>query len=86
MGVLPVTLTSFLGREEEVAEVTTLLDDPGIRLLTLTGPGGVGKTRLAIEVVRRAESDFADGVRYVPLVAVDDPAQALPAVARAGRR
>ena len=62
----PEALTSLVGREADIAQVIALLDDPVVHLLTLTGPGGVGKTRLALEVVRRVEG-FADGVRIVRL-------------------
>jgi predicted ATPase/DNA-binding CsgD family transcriptional regulator len=67
---LPAQLTSFVGRSEELAEIAALLADPACRLLTLLGPGGVGKTRLAIEVARQAGKDVADGVYLVPLQGV----------------
>jgi non-specific serine/threonine protein kinase len=82
-GALPTPLTSFVGREREIADVASLLDRPDVRLLTLTGPGGVGKTRLAIEVARAMAPDFADGVIFVRLSAVRDPELAPAAVARA---
>jgi predicted ATPase/DNA-binding CsgD family transcriptional regulator len=70
--VLPQPPTSFVGRESELAEAQNLLADS--RLLTLTGPGGVGKTRLAIELARRAAAEFPGGASFVPLAAVRDPA------------
>jgi predicted ATPase/DNA-binding CsgD family transcriptional regulator len=70
--VLPQQPTSFVGREIELAEAQSLLADS--RLLTLTGPGGVGKTRLAIELARRVAADFPGGASFVPLAAVRDPA------------
>jgi non-specific serine/threonine protein kinase len=79
---LPRPLTSFVGREHEIAQVTAMLDRADVRLLTLTGPGGVGKTRLALEVARRIDADFADGAVFVRLSAVRDPALAPAAVAR----
>src|SRR5262249_60089201 len=65
-------LTSFVGRAGELAEVEGLLGE--CRLVTVTGPGGVGKTRLAGEVARRVASQFADGVWLAELAGVDDPA------------
>jgi predicted ATPase/DNA-binding CsgD family transcriptional regulator len=79
----PATLLPIIGREREVAAVTALLREPARRLVTLTGPGGVGKTRLALAVAREAEAAFADGAVFVPLAAIRDPALVLPAVARA---
>jgi predicted ATPase/DNA-binding SARP family transcriptional activator len=69
---LPDPLSSFVGREAELREVARLLD--GTRLLSLTGAGGSGKTRLAIEAARRAHARFADGVWWVELAAVEDSA------------
>ena len=74
-------LTSFVGRAGAVDEVAGLLDD--YRLVTVTGPGGVGKTRLAGEVARRVADRFADGVWLVELAAVTDPARVPSAVAAA---
>jgi predicted ATPase len=67
---LPAQPTSFVGRGEELAEIAELLDDPACRLLTLLGPGGIGKTRLAVEVAARAGDDVTDGVCFVPLQGV----------------
>jgi predicted ATPase/DNA-binding CsgD family transcriptional regulator/Tfp pilus assembly protein PilF len=64
---LPLPPTSFFGREREIAECVEQLRQPDCRLLTLAGPGGVGKTRLAIEIARRAQADFPGGVVFVPL-------------------
>ena len=62
---LPVPLDALIGREEETAYLLTLLRDPQTRLVTLTGPGGVGKTRLALAVAERVAADFTDGVVFV---------------------
>jgi predicted ATPase/class 3 adenylate cyclase len=68
---LPTKLTSFLGRDHEIAEVSVLL--PQARLLTLTGPGGTGKTRLSLEVARRMLDAYPDGVWVVELAAITEP-------------
>ncbi|HEX2058122.1 MAG TPA: tetratricopeptide repeat protein [Actinomycetota bacterium] len=80
---LPVHLTPFIGREVEVGEVATLLVAPDARLVTLSGPGGIGKSRLAFEVARAVADRFADGIAVVPLAAVADPPLVIPAIARA---
>ncbi len=67
---LPVQLTPLIGRTQEVAELTARLQNPDVRLLTLVGAGGMGKTRLAIEVGRTTQTAFADGVCFVELAAV----------------
>jgi predicted ATPase/transcriptional regulator with XRE-family HTH domain len=71
---LPVPLTPLVGRERVLGEISALLSGHGARFTTLTGPGGVGKTRLAIEVARQAAPSFADGIAFVALAAVTDPA------------
>lgn len=81
-GALPAVRNEFVGREAELEEARCLLADPATRLLTLNGPGGVGKTRLALEIAHAAET-FFDGTLYVPLAAVDDAARVIPATARA---
>src|SRR5215207_6471957 len=70
-GALPAEMTSFVGRRRELVETRRLLASS--RLLTLTGPGGVGKTRLAMRVAAEVRRTFPDGVRFVELAAVQDP-------------
>jgi predicted ATPase len=70
---LPLQPTAFLGREKEVAELCTLLRREEVRLVTLTGPAGVGKTRLGLQVAAALVDAFTDGVFVVPLASVDDP-------------
>lgn len=71
---LPRQPTAFLGREREVAEIVNLLQQPGQQLLTLTGPGGTGKTRLALQAAADLGDIFPDGIHFVPLGPVMDPA------------
>jgi non-specific serine/threonine protein kinase len=78
---LPIPLTPLVGREREAETVVALLGRPEVRLVTLTGPGGVGKTRLALRVAAEAGGDFADGVAFVDLTPLTDPGLVLPAVA-----
>lgn len=64
---LPQQLMPFVGREVDINDITTLLDDPNCRLLSLIGAGGMGKTRLSLEVAQRKLNEFEDGVYFVPL-------------------
>src|SRR5262245_59931720 len=82
ISTLPAPLTPFLGRQQEVAVVCAPLRRLGSRRLTLTGPGGVGKTRLALRVAETAGADFPGGVTFVPLAPITDRALVLPTVAQ----
>ncbi len=76
-------LTSLVGRADDLNRVQDLLLDPVVRLITLTGPGGVGKTRLAEALSTQLRPNFADGVLFVELAAVQDPDLIAPAILRA---
>ena len=78
---LPTPLTSFVGRAEELAEIHVRLSDPACRLLTLLGPGGMGKTRLALEAA--LQITFPDGVYTVLLQPLASPELIVPAIADA---
>jgi predicted ATPase len=80
---LPVPATPFLRREREVGEVTALLERDDVRLVTLTGPGGTGKTRLALQAAGAAADTFAAGVWWAPLAPLRDPALVIEAAAQA---
>lgn len=77
---LPTPPTPIVGRDREIDILTGTLWRQDVRLVTLTGPGGVGKTRLAIEVASRLIDDYADGIAFIPLAAVRDPALVLPTI------
>jgi len=85
---LPAPATPIVGRERDVDAVVRLLGEPTTRLVTLTGPGGVGKTRLALEAARAVVDRFPGGAVFVPLAAITDPVLVMGAVADAvgGRR
>jgi predicted ATPase/transcriptional regulator with XRE-family HTH domain len=86
---LPTPATPFIGREKDLADVTRRLNDPACRLLTLVGPGGIGKTRLALRVAQRLidmnpeMNAFVDGIFFVPLVSVGTASGIVAAIARA---
>jgi len=78
---LPAAVTPFLGRAQELAELARLLADPKLRLLSVIGPGGMGKTRLAVECARREMANYPDGVSFVPLAPLQMVEDLLPAIA-----
>jgi predicted ATPase/DNA-binding XRE family transcriptional regulator len=79
----PSVLTPFLGRSKELEDIQAALLRGDVRLLTLTGPGGIGKTRLAIEAARRIESSWPDGVYFISLGELKDPSLVAPEIAKA---
>jgi len=78
---LPVSLTSFLGREQELIDLDLLIANPECRCISLVGPGGIGKTRLALQTAQQHRSEFAHGVAFVPMASVDSVEAAISAVA-----
>lgn len=81
MWKVPSILVPLIGREEELARLAELLLRPQVRLMTLLGPGGIGKTHLCLEVATKMREHFADGVCFVSLAAVSDPKLVVPALA-----
>ena len=80
---LPAELTPLIGRQQEVDRLCDLLTRQDVRLLTLLGPGGVGKTRLALAVATHMQPHFGDGVHFVPLAMIRDPGLVVPTLAQA---
>ena len=80
---LPAQVTALLGRDEAIREIVALARQAGTRLVTLTGPGGIGKTRLALAVAAELLPDFPDGAWFVRLSRLTDPALVIPTIAEA---
>lgn len=83
LSALPTFHNPWFGRSEDVAAFAALVRRPGVQLVTLTGPGGVGKTRLAAEIARTVHDEFPGGVAWVSLAAIDEPALVLPTIGAA---
>ncbi len=80
---MPAPASSFIGREREVRDVRELIERDDVRLVTLTGPGGIGKTRIALRAASDLRTSFEDGVAVVMLSPVSSPAMVVPAIAEA---
>jgi predicted ATPase/DNA-binding SARP family transcriptional activator len=83
--VLPVALTPFIGRDQELANLDRLISDPACRCITLVGPGGIGKTRLALQAADHHWNAFADGAAFIPLASVGSIEAVISAIASAIR-
>jgi predicted ATPase len=79
---LPMHVTTLIGREQESGIAAALLRRPDVRILTLTGVGGVGKTRLALQIATEVGESFVDGVSFVPLAPVRDAGEVVPTIAQ----
>jgi non-specific serine/threonine protein kinase len=79
---LPIQPTSFIGREEDLVSTRDLLSQAKVRLLTLTGPGGIGKTRLGLQLAAELSDEFKDGIFFVPLAPITDPMLVAPTIAQ----
>ncbi len=79
---LPIQSTSFIGREEDLVLTKNLLSQAIVRLLTLTGTGGIGKTRLALHLAKMLSEQFKDGIFFVPLAPITDPMLVTPTIAK----
>ena len=77
---VPTSLTSFVGRQQEVASISALLRRPDVHLLTLTGPGGIGKTRLSLQVAEDLAKQFIDGIVFVNLAPLSDAELVVPTI------
>src|SRR5260370_40890848 len=82
MWKVPTIFTPLIGREKEVADICAMLKHPDVRLITLLGTGGIGKTRLSYQVAREVQPYFADGVCLVPMATVNEPDLVVPTIAQ----